>query len=295
VGHGRDYLGSYRLVRLIRAGSTSQVWEAINDITQEKYALKSLIRTMRSDRTAIADLKHEFEVAKDFDHEHVIHIYEVETGKKVPYLVLELSHGKNFKLMLRNQSKWIAHFLPQLLGPMVEGLSYMHEAGWIHCDVKPDNFLVDEDLDIKLIDFSISRARPKGLGKMFGGMFKKIQGTRSYMSPEQIRGKQLDVQSDIYGLGCTIYELLTTKPPYTGSTPGELLQKHLRARIPVIHTINKNVTEEFSKLLQQMMAKKSTNRPDSMASVAAMLKQTRVYNTLPKAPSETEEDEEPDF
>ena len=80
MGHGRDYLGSYRLVRLIRAGSTSQVWEAINDITQEKYALKSLIRTMRADRQAIADLKHEFEVAKDFDHEHVNHVYEVETS-----------------------------------------------------------------------------------------------------------------------------------------------------------------------------------------------------------------------
>jgi serine/threonine protein kinase len=99
----------------------------------------------------------------------------------------------------------------------------------------------------------------------------------------------------MYGLGCTIYELLTSKPPFTGSTPGELLRKHLRARIPIIHTINKNVTEEFSKLLQQLMAKKAINRPDSMESVAAMLKQTRVYNSLPKAPSEIEEEEEDDF
>ena len=294
MGHGRDFLGSYRLVRLIRAGSTSQVWEAINDVTQEKYALKSLVRSMRKDRQAIADLKHEFTVAKDFDHEDVIHIYEVDITKKTPYLVLELSHGKNCKLILRNRPTWIAHVLPQLLAPMVAGLAYMHKVGWLHCDVKPDNFLVDDDLEVKLIDFSISRRRPRGLGKLFGGMFNKVQGTRSYMSPEQIRGKRLDVQSDIYGLGCTIYELLTSKPPYTGSTPGELLQKHLRARIPVIHTINKNVTEEFSKLLKGMMAKKAIDRPDSMKSVAAMLKQTRVYNILPKPPSEPEENEETD-
>ena len=295
MGRGRDYLGSYRLVRLIRAGSTSQVWEAINDVTQEKYALKSLVRQVASDRQAIADLKHEFKVAKDLDHENVIHLYEVDTDKKVPYLVLELSHGKNLKLILRNRATWIAHHLPQIIGPMVEGLAYLHSQGWIHCDVKPDNFLVDDDLEVKLIDFSISRPKVKGVRKLFGAMFKKIQGTRSYMSPEQIRGKLLDVQSDIYGLGCTIYELLTTKPPFTGATPAELLQRHLRGRIPVIHTINKNVTEEFSQLLQDMMAKKPADRPDSMANIRARLKQTRIYNFLPKAPGELEEDDELDY
>ena len=175
---------------------------------------------------------------------------------------------------------------------MVEGLSYLHTQGWLHCDVKPDNFLVDDDLEVKLIDFSITRRRAKGLGKIFGRIFNKVQGTRSYMSPEQIRGKLLDVQSDIYGLGCTIYELLTTKPPFTGSTPGELLQKHLRSRIPVVHTVNKNVTEEFSQLLKEMMAKKAADRPDSMESVRARIKQTRIYNILPKPPGELAEDEE---
>mgnify|MGYP001165235985 CR=1 FL=1 len=292
MGRGRDYLGSYRLVRLIRAGSTSQVWEAINDVTQEKYALKSLVRQMAADKAAIADLKHEFEVAKNLDHESVIRVFEVDIARKVPYLILELSHGKNLKLILRNRASWIAHHLPQILVPMVDGLTYLHTQGWLHCDVKPDNFLVDEDLEVKLIDFSIARHRPKGIGKIMGRFFNKVQGTRSYMAPEQIRGKQLDIQTDIYGLGCTLYELLTTKPPFTGSTPGELLQKHLKGRIPVIHTINKNVTEEFSKLLQEMMAKKSADRPDSMESVRARIKQTRIYNFLPKAPEDIEEDEE---
>ena len=292
MGRGRDYLGSYRLVRRIRAGSTAQVWEAINDVTQEKYALKSLVRQMASDKAAIADLKHEFEVAKNLDHESVIRVFEVDIARKVPYLILELSHGKNLKLILRNRASWIAHHLPTILVPMVDGLAYLHAQGWLHCDVKPDNFLVDEDLEVKLIDFSIARRRPRGIGKIMGRFFNKVQGTRSYMAPEQIRGKQLDIQTDIYGLGCTLYELLTTKPPFTGSTPGELLQKHLKARIPVIHTINKNVTEEFSTLLQEMMAKKSADRPDSMESVRARIKQTRIYNFLPKAPEDIEEDEE---
>ena len=213
----------------------------------------------------------------------------IQSRRKLPALLSVTFLSSESTVLM---PKWIAHFLPQLLGPMVEGLSYMHEVGWLHCDVKPDNFLVDNDLDIKLIDFSISRARPKGLGKLFGGMFNKVQGTRSYMSPEQIRGKLLNIQSDIYGLGCTLYELLATKPPFTGSTPGELLKKHLRSRIPVLHTINKNVTEEFSQLLQEMMAKKSADRPDSMESVRARIKQIRVYNSLPKAPEKLEDDEE---
>ena len=295
MGRGRDYLGSYRLVRLIRAGPTSQVWEAIDDNTHEKYALKSLLREMRTDRHAVADLKHEFEVAKNLDHENIIKIFEVETSRQVPYLVLELSRGKNLKLILRQSPDWLAHFLPELLKPMTAGLIYLHKQGWLHCDVKPDNFLVDEDMDLKLIDFSIGRRRLGSLGRFFRGMIKtKVQGTRSYMSPEQIRGKSLDIGCDIYGLGCTLFELLSSKPPFTGSTPGELLQKHLRSRIPLIHTINKNVTEEFSKLLQEMMAKKTVDRPDSMESVQLRFNQTRVYNILPKAPADKDDHEQPE-
>ncbi|MFP6650332.1 MAG: serine/threonine-protein kinase, partial [Pirellulaceae bacterium] len=255
----------------------------------------SLVRQMAADKGAIADLKHEYEVAKNLDHESVIHVFEVDITRKVPYLVLELSHGKNLKLILRNRASWIAHHLPEILDPMIDGLAYLHKQGWLHCDVKPDNFLVDEDREVKLIDFSIARRRTRGIGKIFGRFFSKVQGTRSYMAPEQIRGKPLDIQTDIYGLGCTVYELLTTKPPFTGSTPGELLQKHLKSRIPVIHTINKNVTEEFSKLLQEMMAKKSADRPDSMESLKARIKQLRIYNILPKAPEDIEEDEEDNF
>ena len=296
VGRGRDYLGSYRLVRLIRAGPTSQVWEAIDDNTHEKYALKSLLRETRTDRQAIADLKHEFELAKNLDHENVIKIFEVETSRKVPYLVLELSRGKNLKLILRQSPDWLAHFLPELLEPMTAGLIYLHKQGWLHCDVKPDNFLVDEDMDLKLIDFSIGRRRLGRLGKLFRRLLKtKVQGTRSYMSPEQIRGKSLDVECDIYGLGCTLFELLSSKPPFTGSTPGELLQKHLRSRIPLLHTINKNVTEEFSQLLKEMMAKKAADRPDSMESVQVRFNQTRVYNILPKAPAVKDDHEQPDI
>ena len=111
-------------------------------------------------------------------------------------------------------------------------MQYLHEQGWIHRDIKPDNFLVNEEGDVKLIDFALAARERKGLGKLFGRT--KVQGTRSYMAPEQIRGKGLDARTDIYSFGCMLYELVSGRLPFTGVSPEELLRKHLYAPIPVL-------------------------------------------------------------
>ena len=86
-----------------------------------------------------------------------------------------------------------------------EGLAYFHSQGWIHRDIKPDNFLMNPKGDVKLIDFALAVRRKGGLARLFAGK-TKVQGTRSYMSPEQIRGQPLDERADIYSFGCMVYE-----------------------------------------------------------------------------------------
>ena len=208
MGRGRDYLGSYRLIRMIRAGQTSQVWEAVNDTTREKVAIKSLVPEQRRNKQEIRNLRHEHTVAHGIDHENIVSIHHVDISGNIPYVVLDFVHGKNLKLMIRNEFETIAYQLPQLIIPMAISLGHLHKAGWVHCDVKPDNYMIDSELGVILIDFAIARKIRTGLGRLLSSIGNKVQGTRSYMAPEQIRGKALDGRTDIYGLGCSIYEML---------------------------------------------------------------------------------------
>ncbi len=162
-------------------------------------------------------------------------------------------------------------------------MGYLHGCGWIHRDVKPDNFLLNKKGELKLIDFALA-VRSKGLlGKLLSGK-SKIQGTRSYMSPEQIRGRAVDARSDIYSLGCMLYELIGGKPPFTGQSTQELLTKHLTAGPPAVMAPGREVTPEFSQLLKKMIAKKPQDRPHTMDDVVSALRGMKIFHRTPQPP-----------
>lgn len=280
----RDFIGPYRLARLIRVGNTCAVWEAIKD-DNNRYCLKVLKQDLRTDRNEIAQLKHEFEVAKNLKHPNVIRIHEFRTDGQLPYLVLELYAEQNMKLALRKGHEELAYYVPKIIGQTAEALYHLHENGWVHCDIKPDNLLLSGDGDVKLIDFTISQRIKRGIAKWFGGT-KNIRGTRSYMSPEQIRGKALDERSDIYAFGCVIYELLCGKPPYTGSSPDELLVKHLRSSVPSVQVNNDNVSTQGATLIKSMMAKKPEQRPPTMWEFLKQFRAIKLFKKAPRLPKE---------
>jgi serine/threonine protein kinase len=292
VTRPRDFLGSYRLVRLIRVGHTCQVWEAAKTDETTRYVLKVLRPDLRKNREEIAWFKNEFECGKSLKHKNIIKIYEFSVESEVPYLVMEYFEHPNLKLWLREPEK-IAHLSLKIIEQGAEGLFAMHEQGWIHRDVKPDNFLVSNTGAVKLIDFAISVRQKSGLAAMFSFGSKKIMGTRSYMSPEQIRGKNLDPRADVYSFGCVLYELMTGKPPFTGTTADELLNKHLSAPIPSALVQNSNVTPEFTELIRKTMAKKPEDRPASMWEFLKTFRNIRVFKVLPKPPADMTPPDDP--
>lgn len=283
MSKNRDFLGPYRLTRLIRAGNTSEVWEVIKDGEETRYAIKMLRESVSTDKAEIALLKHEFNIAKDLISPRIIkiHDYTVESGR--PMLVMELFSELNMKQALRRGPESLAYMLDQIVEQSAEGLYYMHTKGWIHKDVKPDNFLVSSEGVVKLIDFTISEKKKAGLSKLFHRS-KNAAGTRSYMAPEQIRDKVLDERSDVYGFGCVCYELCTGKPPYTGDTPNDLLNKHLNASIPSPIVHNDNVTREFADLVKSMMAKKPSDRPDSLWEFLKVFRSIEIFKRRPRKP-----------
>ena len=232
---GRDFIGPFQLLRLIRSGTTTQVWEALHSGKKERVALKILLQEYRKDKHEITQLKHEAGVGQGLDHPNVIKIFGYHEDQGYPLIAMQLFNARNLKIELREQPQLIAANIGSVLTQAAAGLEHLHSHGWVHCDVKPDNFLIDQEANVKLIDFSIGLKIRKtgGLSGLLGGKVKHIRGTRSYIAPEQIRKKYPSPRADIYGFGCTVFELLAGKTPFTANTPDELLQKTSSSSRPI--------------------------------------------------------------
>lgn len=258
---GRIHIGAYRLVRQIRSGQSCQVWLAINTLN-ERVALKVLKDEFRKNREETSQLRHEYTVGHDLEHPNVIRVIEFSVADRIPFLALEYCGAQNIKQVIQDGLDLFAPRVPETVRQCAQGLAYLNNQGWLHRDVKPDNFMIDEG-NTKLIDFSLAVKAKKGLSRLLGGR-SKVQGTRSYMSPEQIRGEVLDVRSDVYSFGCTLFEMLTGRPPFTAESADELLIKHLKAAVPSLLVTANNITEEFADLVARCLAKNVQERPESL-------------------------------
>lgn len=277
---GRDFIGPFQLLRLIRAGTSTQVWEAIRSGEKERIALKVLMESFRKDKYEIGQLKHEAVVAAELDHPNVIKIFGYHNDQGFPLISMQLFPSKNLKLEMRERKEHMLPNISQIIRSCALGLEHLHEHGWVHCDVKPDNFLADEQGNVKLIDFSIGVKEKKqgGIGGLLAGRPKTIRGTRSYMSPEQIRRKNPDRRADIYGFGCTIFELLAGKTPYSANSPDELLSKHLSATVPALEA-HSGASKQFSDLVKLMLAKKPEDRIQSMGEFLRAFDKTQMFRS----------------
>jgi serine/threonine protein kinase len=260
-----------------------EIWAVRPKAETTAYAMKWLPPGEKHTRTNAGILKHEFEVGKTLDHPSIIKTYDYGTGKDGTYVILELFKTPNLKQQIHEQLDHLHWRLDKLLIECAQALEHMHQQGWVHRDVKPDNFLVDEENHIRLIDFTLTMRIKSGLSKLFGNK-APVAGTHSYMSPEQIRGQACDARADIYSFGCMVYELITGKLPFTATSPAELLNKHLRTKPTHISVLNKNVHADFADLLHRMLAKEVKERPDSLKEFIRDLKAGRVFQIKPKKP-----------
>ena len=280
------FIGPYRLLNVVNTGQTSRIWQAYDDAAHKVCGIKLLLNDFQRDREHIGYLRQEYIVGEKLIHERIIRFTDFASDRGIYYLVMEWFPAPNMKHLIRHQFEETQHLAPELIEQMGEALAYLNGHGWVHRDIKPDNYLVSEAAEVKLIDFALTQKTKGGLAQLLNR--SKIQGTRSYMSPEQIRGASLDSRSDLYSLGCTIFELLSGKPPFTGSNANELLMKHIKSSPPTLESANRNVTPEFGDLVRQTMAKKPDNRPKSVTDFLTQFRMLRVFKRPPKPPEKTE-------
>ena len=186
-------------------------------------------------------------MGKKLAHPNIIRIYNVSKDLVNPYFIMEFFPAGSLKIrLIRKQMDWIKDRLPSILKQVATGMAYMNASGWVHRDLKPDNILANNAGEVRIIDFALARRiQKKG---MFGGLFRrkaKTQGTRTYMSPEQIRGEALDGRADVYSFGVTAYELATGRPPFRGLTSQDLLNRHIAEKPTSPKYYNADLTDEF--------------------------------------------------
>ena len=277
-----EYIGPYRLLKVANTGQTSRLWQAYDDENRQYVAIKTLQEKYVRDSVHIAYLKKEYEVAANLEHPYLIKILKFGIDKRIPYLAMEWCAAPNLKMILNRGYMQIAPFYQQIVSDMIEGLAYLHSKGWIHRDIKPDNYIHSEETGVKLIDFALAVKKPSAISKLFSFGSRKSQGTASYMAPEQIRGETVSEQSDIYSFGCTLFELLATRSPYSGGSMNELLKKHVSAAIPPVTARNNNLTPEIAEIVRSCLAKSPKDRPKSSADLAKVLKTTRIFKRTPR-------------
>lgn len=277
-------------LHVIDTHKTSLIFEiqkAEDPSTGKKYAVKIMRHSSVSNKTHHRLAKNEWKAVKSLKHKNLLSYHGFGKKDKRPYIIMEWIDSTNLKSRiaanlpdgLKNIPRdkvydtriWIETIVKQL----IEVVIYIHQQNLIHCDLKPENFLLTEHDTVKLIDFSYARK------KLFS-LFRKarnIAGTPSFISPEQIKKEHLSEESDIYSLGATIYYLLTGHPPYSAGTVQELLKKHLRSSHKPLYGYVPGIRKEFSDYIDKMLAADKRNR---LKNLSALRNEIDKHGIFPK-------------
>lgn len=212
----------------------------------------------------------EIELLMRLEHPHILPL--LETGEVGPYLyyTMPCASGDSLKARLVAHRSLAVADVIEVASQIGAALDYAHARDVLHRDIKPENILWDEDRWM-LSDFGVARAidaaAPESLSP--SGM---VIGTPQYMSPEQgTASRSLDARSDIYALGCVLYEVLAGDPPFSGATPQAVIARHVRERVPALRIVRPDVPEHVCGAIEQALAKKPKDRPKNGAALARAL------------------------
>jgi serine/threonine protein kinase len=275
---GEDKIGGFRFVRTVHPGATSVVLEVVQESTGKRFALKQLSPVRAEDPAERRLFEFEAKLGMELRHPNLIHVHEYFRDPIAPYFIMDLFPSYHLKLPIARPSVYpmpIAQ-LHRIMVQAAAGLAYMHDKGWVHRDVKPENILVNKSGEVRVIDYALALKPYSGLKKLFK---KKapVQGTPSYMAPEQIRGEPPTLSADIYSLGITCYELACGRPPFRGDSQNELLNKHVKDRPTPLTSHNKNITGEYNDLILKMLQKKPENRLASLHEFLSKFSRIKIY------------------
>lgn len=222
--------GRYRTMRRIGGGGMAVVHEAHDLALDRVVAVKRLRGDLAEDAVARSRFAREAHHAAALNHPAIVRVYDTgeDPGKAgpVPWIVMELVEGYTLRALLRNSGPLPWRQALRLVVPVLDALEYSHERGIVHRDIKPVNVMVTEDGAVKVMDFGIARAVHGTAASLTAA--GHIMGTPQYFSPEQALGHPASPRSDVYSVGCLLYELLVGAVPFDGDSAVTVAYKHVR-------------------------------------------------------------------
>jgi len=271
----------YRLLKLLGAGGMGAVYQAEHGVMRRLVALKVINREYTSNRAAAERFQREIRAAAQLHHPNIVAAYDAEQAGETHFLVMEYIDGVNLAQLVAEKGLLPVAEACEYVRQAALGLHHAHERGMVHRDVKPHNLIRSADGVVKLLDFGLASVVECGEGQLTGT--NAIMGTPDYIAPEQAENTHAaDARSDIYSLGCTLYHLLTGRPPFTyPSTLLKLVAHREEAPAPV-RAVRPDVPEELAAVLSRMMAKAPVDRYQTAAEVAAALAPFADATALPR-------------
>lgn len=249
--------GRFYLQELINSGGMADIWLA-TDSRGKPYALRRLLEKFRFNFTARRRFIRGSQILSVI-HDHPGIIGYVEHGKigSVLYCLMEYIEASNLKDLYARHDPVLLEHVAQILIDMAAALEHVHENGYMHLDFKPENVLVTQNGNIRLIDFDLAQQIPEKPKKMS----KKNPGTPAYMAPEQLLGEPISSRVDIFSFGVTAYELLTNQKPFPGDSPAEIVRKQVdRSGFVNPREYNPDLPPALEKVILRCLEQDADNR-----------------------------------
>lgn len=259
--------GRYEIAGLLAAGGAADVYEARDTVLARTVALKVLRASIGADPEVVEALRREATNAARLGHPGVVQVYDFGTDPAgVAYMAMERVKGRSLREALADRGRLPAAEAARIAADVCAALEHAHRARIVHGDVKPENILLGDDGRVRVADFGLSRALEAAHEPG-----DRLHGTPQYVAPEQVAGRPADGRADLYALGVVLFEMLTGRPPFDGTTPAEVAGARLSRDVPPPSEGAPDVPEGLDGVVARATARRPEDRYASAAEMARAL------------------------